>query len=139
MRITLTLAAALALLASCSKNNDDETPARTGPNVTSASLSQQLTAGSSPVYARYTSNVAAVVPATGAGQTWNFSNLSGGINDTMRLVAAGNSTFPSATYAREQVVDFGVGGNTQPISIRTFYEVSANGWTELGRSLPAVT
>ncbi|GAB4093449.1 hypothetical protein [Flaviaesturariibacter terrae] len=137
MRAPLFAFALLALAASC-KKKDDTTPARSGPNVSASALSQQFVPGSYLLFNYYTATSGSLQPATGTGQTWNYSSLSGGTADTMRLVAASNSSFPSATYARTQQIDFGVGGNTQPINISTYYEVSNNGWFELGRSLPAV-
>ncbi|RYY87787.1 MAG: hypothetical protein EOO15_10835 [Chitinophagaceae bacterium] len=144
MRLRNYAIALLLLTAACKKNNDEEAPAPTGPtgptgpNVSSASLTAQMAAGGFTVYNRYTINVSSLQPTTGTGQTWNYSALTSGVVDTMRFVAASNPTFGAATYLRNQLVDFGVGGNTQVINLSTYYQVSPAGWFELGHSMPAV-
>ncbi|RYY41007.1 MAG: hypothetical protein EOO08_03540 [Chitinophagaceae bacterium] len=141
MRLRNYTLALLLLTAACKKKDDEAAPApgRSGPNVSSASLTTQMAAGNYTVYNRYGTGVSTLQPTTGSGQTWNYSSLTGGTVDTMRFASASNATFGGATYSRSQLVDFGVGGNTQPVNITTYFQVSSGGWFELGHSLPALS
>jgi hypothetical protein len=135
--------AALLLLGACKKNNDEAevTPQRTGPNVTSGNLTGSLTANNTLYFYYVASNGggALTVPAAGSDQTWNYSSVTATRFDTMALGAANNSAFNGANYTRADRRNIAVGTINQTVNITTYYEISNNGWFELGQSNPALS
>ncbi|RYY95082.1 MAG: hypothetical protein EOO11_16570 [Chitinophagaceae bacterium] len=136
----------LSLLFACKKTNDDDnngngnTPA--GPALNAADVQRDYAAGKTTYYYTVSGNGGGVlsVPGAGTGGNWNFAALNAGAADADTVVlAAANGAFPNSTYSSVTTRTYGGGGSTQDISLHSFGEVSASGWRQVGRSLPAFT
>ncbi|RYZ23272.1 MAG: hypothetical protein EOO16_05530 [Chitinophagaceae bacterium] len=144
-RIVLLAAFGATLFASCKKSTDDSTdpapvtPVRTGPNVTQQNLSAGLSSGTTLRFngVNSTGGGAITIPQAGTGQTWNYSAATISFQDSMVLGAAGSSAFPTANFTRTINLNFGTGAGVQSIPQRHYYEVNANGWSELGYDMQA--
>jgi hypothetical protein len=128
----------LAIFSACKKSSSDAPAGRTGPNVGATGISQNFTPGSSIAFNYYYTGVSSLSATTGTGQAWNYAALTTpSFADTLHPAASSNASFPTATYTRSNMFNYGLGGASQNVNVTTYYEVSANGWLELGRSLPA--
>jgi hypothetical protein len=143
-KLTLVLAAA-ALFASCKKSDPDPDPVvdptPTGPYVSQQNLAASMSAGTTLRFNGINSNGGGVItiPQSGSGQTWNFASAPVAFQDSMVTGAATNSAFPTANFSRVLNVSFGNGSTMQNIPQTHYYEITANGWSELGYSMPAFT
>jgi|SRR5579875_2003234 len=142
MRKTLFFLSIVAIIASCKKDNSGSSNNNNGqaPVVTSSAMADFKAGGSVNFFEVNLSQTPITVPAPGANQTWNFSNLAvqNQYTTTYNNVTS-NAAFSTATYVRSVVDSFGTGATGVAVNSTYYYEVGTGGWAFLGRSIPQLT
>ncbi len=124
----------LGTFSACKK--DDPAPAAI--TVTSADISAQIKPGGNATF-NDLDNTLVTFPTEGANQTWDYLNAkaTGATQFTENyLPVATNTNFGAATYMQDRPASLGAVSFT---SRKDFYEVSANGWYQLGGYITAQT
>lgn len=124
----------LGTFSACKKDD----PAPTAITVTSADISAQIKPGGNAAF-NDLDNALVTFPTEGANQTWNYLDAKATSATPFTnnyLPIATNTNFGAATYMQDRPASLGAVSFT---SRKDFYEVSANGWYQLGGYITAQT